>query len=581
MSSSLNFGSRIKSLHSENVTDSVGSTSICDASPDNVYNLEPGGLKHRTTSTDITWPSEEQAHDLLNTVLASIGSLQHLIDPRSFSDKLCSFYEDDSNRTGIDDLCYIEILMVFALGELLQGKMEEGSTFPGATYFLEAVSCLPSLCDLRKSGTLAIEIMGLFAFFLQCSDRKDDAYVYAGVALRLAMSNGLSRDDATVQMKRSEKTHRNRLWWTIYMQERRLAAATGNPVGILDDNITTKLPIESAGFSPTPALKINIEIARLSGLITQGLYGLKGRSEGQFLRTVHDLLGELKSVRRDLAAEFPLEFSKAFAVTRTGATLYLMLFQAIILTTRPILLHLAKSKLQGNDTDLSSTASSTLHVLAATCIEAAGMTLDVLLSLKQQELLAKFGYFDLDAAISAAFIFILVESLQSVGSPRSGLHGIRSATSILQYLTKHGNKAAAKRMLDVEHICQHLGIGISVPTIAGSPAAAAEGPSDNLDHGALCDRLPSAEDTTMSNKSHAADTYQEPTLATNWRQALFELPDHTSRFSNSLGFDNESYDIPSIDDIGDFNLDFGNDFMLTGADEIDWEEFERQIPRNQ
>ena len=135
-------------------------------------------------------------------------------------------------------------------------------------------------------------------------------------------------------------------------------------------------------------------------------------------------------------------------------------------------------------------------------------------------------------------------------------------------------------MLDVEHICQHLGIGISVPTIAGSPAAA-EGSSDNLDHGALCDRLPSAEDTTISNKSHAADTYQEPTLATNWRQALFELPDHTTRFSNSLGFDNESYDIPSIDDIGDFNLDFGNDFMLTGADEIDWEEFERQIPRNQ
>ena len=70
------------------------------------------------------------------------------------------------------------------------------------------------------------------------------------------------------------------------------------------------------------------------------------------------------------------------------------------------------------------------------------MTLDVLLSLKQQELLAKFGYFDLDAAISAAFIFILVESLQSVGSSRSGLHGIRSATSILQYLIKHGNKAA-------------------------------------------------------------------------------------------------------------------------------------------
>jgi proline utilization trans-activator len=131
---------------------------------------------------------------------------------------------------------------------------------------------------------------------------------------------------------------------------RRLAAATGNPVGILDDNITTKLPAESAGFPPTSALKINIEIARLSGLITQGkllailhsmitwltspgIYGLKGRSEGQFLRTVHDLLGELKKVRRNLAAEFPLDWSKTFIITRTGATLYLMLFQVIDIWT--------------------------------------------------------------------------------------------------------------------------------------------------------------------------------------------------------------------------------------------------------
>jgi proline utilization trans-activator len=178
MSSSLNFGSRIKGIHSEHGTNSVSSASICDASPDNVYNLEPGGLKHRRTSTDITWPSEEQAHDLLNTVLTSIGSLQHLIDPRLFFDRLSSLYEEDSSRAHTDDLCYVEVLMVFALGELLQGKMEEGSSFPGATYFLEAVSRLPSLCNLRKSGTLAIEIMGLFAFFLQCSDRKDDAYVY-------------------------------------------------------------------------------------------------------------------------------------------------------------------------------------------------------------------------------------------------------------------------------------------------------------------------------------------------------------------------------------------------------------------
>jgi proline utilization trans-activator len=208
------------------------------------------------------------------------------------------------------------------------------------------------------------------------------------------------------------------------------------------------------------------------------------------------------------------------------------------------------------------------------------MSLDVLHSLKQQELLAKFGYFDLDAAVSAAFVFVLVESLQSTGSPRSGLHGIRGATSILQYLVKYGNKAAEKRMSDVEHICQHLGIEIGIPTVVASPAAT-EGPSDSTDYGALYDHESSAEDAIVSDGSHTPDTYEEPTIATDWRQALFELPDHTSHFPNSLESTSGSYSIPSIDDISDFNLGFGNDFMLTGADEIDWEEFERQITRNQ
>jgi proline utilization trans-activator len=250
------------------------------------------------------------------------------------------------------------------------------------------------------------------------------------------------------------------------------------------------------------------------------------------------------------------------------------------LTTRPVILHLAKSKLEGNDADLSSAASSALQILATTCIEAAGMSLDVLHSLKQQELLAKFGYFDLDAAVSAAFVFVLVESLQSTGSPRSGLHGIRGATGILQYLIKHGNKAAAKRMSDVEHICQHLGIEIGIPTVVTSPAAA-EGPSDSTYNRALHDPVSSAEDTTASDGPHAVDTYEESALDTDWRQALFELPDHSSHLPNSLESNNESYGIPPIDDISGFNLDFGNDFILTGADEIDWEEFERQITRNQ
>lgn len=40
------------------------------------------------------------------------------------------------------------------------------------------------------------------------------------MGLRLAVSNGMANDEGAKGMKPSEKTHRNRLFWTIYMQER-------------------------------------------------------------------------------------------------------------------------------------------------------------------------------------------------------------------------------------------------------------------------------------------------------------------------------------------------------------------------
>jgi proline utilization trans-activator len=53
------------------------------------------------------------------------------------------------------------------------------------------------------------------------------------------------------------------------MATRRLAAATGNPVGILDDSITTDPPTDAAGFPAVAALTLNTNLARITGQILQ------------------------------------------------------------------------------------------------------------------------------------------------------------------------------------------------------------------------------------------------------------------------------------------------------------------------
>ncbi|KAH7138452.1 fungal-specific transcription factor domain-containing protein [Dendryphion nanum] len=584
MSSSINFGSRIRNLPAGSTVASHASSGLVYESPDNVYNLEPDRSPHQTRSDATHWPSEEEAHDLLNTVLASIGSLQHLIDPRSFSDRLQNFYEKERDRSIMKDLSYVQTLMVFALGGLLQGKLREGSLFPGDQYFLEAVNFLPSLCTLRNEGTLAVETMGLFSFFLQCSDRKEDAYVHAGLALRLAISMGLGRDDGKQSMKRSERTHRNRLWWTIYMQERRLAAATGNPVGIVDDNIITGLPAESAGFPPIAALNTNIKLARLTGDIIQNVYNPRKIPERQFLSTVHELISKLGALRREWPLEYALDFSKSISVTRTSATLYLMLFQAMILTTRPILLHLARSKLEGKDNENLLSTRSPLQKLTATCVEAAGRSLDILYALKQQSLLAKFGFFDLDASVSSAFVFVLVETIYVEAG--SGLQGIKGAIEILQYLSKNGNKAAEKRMLDVKEMCQHLGIISQTffsPTTTESHPARETEPDNNPLRAQGAAHILSDRNHLTSLHTPACESEDLSGSHPEWRQAFAFPQDYNNSFDDLPLGDDFNQNVSTFEDINgvDFSFNLSHDFVLTGADETDWEEFERQIARLQ
>lgn len=78
----------------------------------------------------------------------------------------------------------------------------------------------------------------------------------------------------------SEASHVNRLWWSIYSQERyeypflydasadlnrRLAAATGKPSGIADAVIQQSLPTDVIGFSPAAPMRTSIKLARIYG----------------------------------------------------------------------------------------------------------------------------------------------------------------------------------------------------------------------------------------------------------------------------------------------------------------------------
>jgi proline utilization trans-activator len=86
-------------------------------------------------------------------------------------------------------------------------------------------------------GIVGIEVVALTALYLQIADQKEEAYVQvcppshslshllthlrkASLALHLAIAQNMHRAGGDSRLSRSEAVHRNRLWWSVYMQQR-------------------------------------------------------------------------------------------------------------------------------------------------------------------------------------------------------------------------------------------------------------------------------------------------------------------------------------------------------------------------
>ncbi|KPM39058.1 hypothetical protein AK830_g7493 [Neonectria ditissima] len=367
------------------------------------------------------WPSEEEANQLLELVTLNVGISQHLFDIRSFSDNLARLYHDTSNDAPLRGLWFVQVLFVLALGRLLRAGTDEDLEVPGVAFFNEAMRHMPAMSDIGKHGILGIEVIGLAALFLQVADRKDEA---------------------------------------------RLAAAGGHPMAIADEAISISPPAEVSGFASAAAIRVNVKAARITGRITSAIYVQNTGSEASFIKDIESILHALHEIESTMPAEYSINFSpngllvagRPFAevdaaFARTSSSLYLSVYQAVIHTVRPILLYMARN-VRERDAEPTTNLTPTLRRLAEICVEAARKSLAILQMLRNTELIAKNAFLDLDILFSVGFVFVLVEAIYP--DSNLGLSGIEDSRHILQYLVAVGNRAAAKRLGELDQMCIHL-----------------------------------------------------------------------------------------------------------------------------
>ncbi|KAK9852985.1 hypothetical protein MYU51_007511 [Penicillium brevicompactum] len=408
-------------------------------------------------------PTEHEAYRLLEVVIFYIGETQHHFDVRQFTDRLGEFYAKSLDMAQESTPWVLEMLLILSIGQLFSGHVDCDSETPGDKLFNHAYTNLPTLGELYTLGSLGVELLALVAVYLQNINRKDEAYLHISTALRLAVSLGFHRRSGSQQLLKSQQIHINRLWWTVYMQERRLAAATGNPCSINDEAIELAPPTDRIGYSTSGLLRINLRISRVLSRILTVIYGNERLAEDSFIPNVRDIVKSIFEIAQDIPPENLARYPglSLDSSTRASAYLHIMLYQALILTTRPVMLHVVNKILNGEIRDLTALDVSPLARFCRSCSEAARRLLDVICGLRERNMLMIFGFFDFDAVLSAAFVMILstvIDSIGTISQPSRDIPppGLQIALETLQFLAGRGNYFAQRGYEDARQTWLHF-----------------------------------------------------------------------------------------------------------------------------
>lgn len=486
---------------------------------------------------------------------------------RNYDESLKDNTEDDAI---LETLWFCKVMLIFAVGEMYlgtelssqvrqpyshEGKHRKKNTLPGSEYFYQASELFTGLFasgavdNTTKDG--GIEVMLLYAFYLQVADCTIASYFYFGLALRSTLILGWHVDAEKANLNRYELEHRRRVWWTVYMYERMLSSKAGLPLSFTDDSISTELPesIDMSGqtdgnevtdyyiFPPAEYINNCVLITQINAIILSSLYTKQPKVN--ILPVVSELVHKLLNWKNALPDFLQVNYGdQEIKVSRLIVNLMTEYFQGMNLAVRPLLFHFATKKLQ----ELQSQSSSNKYIdltkypknvsmLLNASFQASINTIRSIWALVPENMVALFGWMDREYLFTASSTLILFSA--SFGVHEATKEHLDHALTIFTKMKRLGNYPAALRraqlvmlisLLDFNGVMTDLveKHGDDIQAKTGSTASLSSDGGE-ISHGFLPDHEPLPRDTALGMDT---DADIEPQI----------LPNNTGDLADIEGF---------------------------------------------
>ncbi|KAJ5138225.1 uncharacterized protein N7515_003073 [Penicillium bovifimosum] len=390
-----------------------GSTNLAwDVRP--LYN-DPASLRRPISGALPQLPPFEFAKRLFWVQYAYIGTIFSLIQPLEFEDRLDLVYHqplDFSHRESC--LVYCQTLLVIAFGLMYsvnQWSGEEGP--PGFQYFKYALRFLP---DIHEEGSIFfVEVLCYVAYYMQNLNRRDAAFLYIGLALRMAISLGLHQEVSDPSISEAARNRRRRAWWSVYSLDRLLSVKSGNPITIDDADIGITWPtaVDGSTFDPWPSTVLT-HYTQLSRIL--------GRIGEDRLR---------------------MDFNSLDShINRESVSINLHFYSCVNMTARPLVFYVIQRRLDaealGSATkDWKEGLSPNTVAVIDSCITAARATTVIMDAAAKHNLVATYGYLDGEYIFSAALLLVMVNAAFPLNETNA--RAMETALSLLRGMADRGN----------------------------------------------------------------------------------------------------------------------------------------------
>ncbi|VEU23386.1 DEKNAAC104541 [Brettanomyces naardenensis] len=346
------------------------------------------------------------------------------------------------------------VLLTIALGKRYAGESSEISQSL-LHYALLLVTPVINL-RARSDNYLLISVYTMASFYFRSISLENDAVMYSNLALQFAAHIRLNNyDEGSV----FEQETKSRIMWVCFGTNRTLSAKMGTPFILISNEIQRKLPklisydedgTLMGGMAPSSERCPNeeefrsyIELTCIAEEICKVVYN--NNTSSTLTSDLGKIIQRLILWNSSLPENY--RFDRTFNARdkkhkRLICSLHLNYCFCIHLTTIPIMYSLVERKKNFPDQQLD--LNENLSELVTICVNAAEMTVNILMSCHKVGALAVFGVMDLDYIYSASLSFFMcgdVLGIQQVENKRL----LDSCLFLFKQMAKSGNKSAISR----------------------------------------------------------------------------------------------------------------------------------------